>query len=176
MEKTGMKSQEERLRRRGPDAYENDAGGRGFTLVETMVSLIIAMISVLGAVSLFTYAINYNSGASARAMALTLAQQRMEQMRSFAFADSELDPTDEIEVEHQVKSSNHEFMVAVHVCDGTNHADDLCEDDAGTVNCKASATLKAITIQVAPESPNAEWARDGVTVRAYRAASVMGYN
>jgi type IV pilus modification protein PilV len=164
MEKPAMKSQEE-------NPWQREGG---FTLVETLVSLIIAMISVLGAISLFTYAVNYNSGASGRAMALTIAQQRMEQMRSLAFSD--LDSTEEVDTENQVKGADHEFTVSTHVCDGSNHDDNLCKDGAGAVNCSASPTMKAVTIRVAPSSPNAEWARDTVTVRAYRASSLMGYN
>lgn len=69
------------------------AGERGFTLIETMVSIVIMVISILGMASLFTYAIKYNSGADTRQQALAVAQRRMEQLRDAAFTDASLNAT-----------------------------------------------------------------------------------
>ena len=55
---------------------------QGFTLIETTVAMLIMMIAGLGVVSLFVYSIGYNSGGNDRAVAISLAQQQVEQFLS----------------------------------------------------------------------------------------------
>src|SRR6266481_9559860 len=66
---------------------------RGFTLIETSIAMVILMISGLGVVSLFTYAIAYNSGGNDRAVAISIAQQQIEELRSVPFTNSVLNTT-----------------------------------------------------------------------------------
>ena len=54
----------------------------GFTLIETTVAMLVMMVVGLGATSLFLYSVRYNSGASQRSIAMALAQQRLETLRS----------------------------------------------------------------------------------------------
>src|SRR6266404_2256800 len=61
---------------------------RGFTLIETTIAMMIMMVAGLGVVSLFTYSISYNSGGNDRAVAISIAQQQIEQLRSVQFTDS----------------------------------------------------------------------------------------
>jgi Tfp pilus assembly protein PilV len=58
----------------------------GFTILETVIALFIAMVVGFGAISLFLFAANYNAGASDRARALALAQQRLEEFRVKPYA------------------------------------------------------------------------------------------
>jgi type II secretory pathway pseudopilin PulG len=58
---------------------------RGFTLVETAISLVIMMVVGLGAASLFAYATKSNSSANDRELAMALAQKRMEWFRDIPF-------------------------------------------------------------------------------------------
>lgn len=58
---------------------------RGFTLVETAISLVIMMVVGLGAASLFAYATRSNSSASDRELAMVIAQTRMEWFRNIPF-------------------------------------------------------------------------------------------
>lgn len=57
-------------------------GEHGFTLLETVIALLVMMVAGLGALSLFTYSVNYNAGASDRARAFAVAQRRMEVLRN----------------------------------------------------------------------------------------------
>ncbi len=59
---------------------------KGFTLIETAVSLVIMMVIGLGAASLFAYATMANSGANDRELAMAVAQKRMEWMRTVPFS------------------------------------------------------------------------------------------
>src|SRR5258705_4675892 len=58
---------------------------RGFTLVETAVSLVIMMVVGLGAASLFAYATRSNASANDRELAMAIAQTRMEWFRNIPF-------------------------------------------------------------------------------------------
>lgn len=59
----------------------------GFTLLETVVALLVMMVAGLGAVSLFAYSVNYNAGAADRSRAFAVAQRRMEQLRNTPYAN-----------------------------------------------------------------------------------------
>ncbi len=58
---------------------------RGFTLVETAISLVIMMVVGLGAASLFAYATRSNASANDRELAMAIAQTRMEWLRNIPF-------------------------------------------------------------------------------------------
>src|SRR5205085_8196105 len=68
-------------------ARREDERQSGFTIIETVIAMCIAMVVGFGAISLFLFAIGYNAGASDRARALALAQQRIEILRATAYAD-----------------------------------------------------------------------------------------
>src|SRR2546421_10568488 len=55
---------------------------RGFTMIETMIALVVMMIVGLGAASLFFFAAQNNMGANDRELAMAVAQKRMEWLRS----------------------------------------------------------------------------------------------
>lgn len=58
---------------------------RGFTLIETSIALVVMMVVALSITSIFVYAINNNSGANDRELALGVAQQQMERLRNTPF-------------------------------------------------------------------------------------------
>src|SRR5215212_9437118 len=58
---------------------------RGFTLLEAAIALVVLMIIGLGIASLFTYAIQANSRADDRELAMAIAQKRMEWLRTIPF-------------------------------------------------------------------------------------------
>jgi Tfp pilus assembly protein PilV len=58
---------------------------QGFTLLEAAIALVILMIIGLGIASLFTYAIQANSSADDRELAMAIAQKRMEWLRTIPF-------------------------------------------------------------------------------------------
>ncbi|MBA2734447.1 MAG: prepilin-type N-terminal cleavage/methylation domain-containing protein [Acidobacteria bacterium] len=68
-----------------PRNSKHRLGEQGFTLIETTISLVIMMIVGLGAASLFFFAINYNTSAGDRQLAMGVAQKRMEWLRDIPF-------------------------------------------------------------------------------------------
>jgi Tfp pilus assembly protein PilV len=61
------------------------AAQRGFTVLEAAIAMVILMIIGLGIASLFTYSIQANGRADDRELAMTIAQKRMEWLRTIPF-------------------------------------------------------------------------------------------
>jgi Tfp pilus assembly protein PilV len=66
---------------------------RGFTLIETTIALVVMMIVMLAAASVFAYAVYHNSSGVDRAQTLAVAQESMEILRSASFSKSKVDTT-----------------------------------------------------------------------------------
>ena len=66
-------------------------GEQGFTLLETVIALVLLLIVALGAASLFSFSVYNNSGGSDRAVALATAQQALEILRTAPFATGNTD-------------------------------------------------------------------------------------
>jgi Tfp pilus assembly protein PilV len=132
---------------------------RGFTLIETMVALGVLMISLVGVASLGAYAIAYNSGAGARELALTVAQQQMEQLRSLPFNDAALNAS--TGTSSTITSGGQNFAVVKTV---------VFTPSVGT------PTLKTITLQVTPQNQRTGWAGSAVLITDQRAANTLGTN
>ena len=132
---------------------------RGFTIMETSIALVIMMIAVLGAISVFAYAINNNQGANDRELAMSVAQQQMEQLRNVAFTDSSLTATATSGVTTTVTNAGRQYTVVKTVI------------DSNTVN--GQPTLKAITIQVTPLGGST---LGSVSLRTQRATITLGPN
>ena len=58
---------------------------KGFTLMETAIALVMMFVVSLGAASLFAYASNANSNADDRELAMSIAQTRLEWLRTIPF-------------------------------------------------------------------------------------------
>jgi type II secretory pathway pseudopilin PulG len=134
---------------------------RGFTLIETTIAMMIMMIAGLGVLSLFTYSIGYNSGGNDRAVAISIAQQQIEQLRSAQFTDSILNVSAATVLTPDTVSNGRTYRVTRTVTGSNN--------DVG-----GNPTLKTITIQVAPTSPG--WAGFPVILRTIRSATTKGTN
>ena len=126
------------------------SGEQGFTLIETTISLVSMMIVGLGAASLFFFAVNYNSSASDRQLAMGVAQKRMEWLRdipfttttrSLAYAQGGLASTGENGVTETFSNGNRNYTVVTTITD-------LKNDPAG------NPVLKKITLQVTPQGAN----------------------
>jgi Tfp pilus assembly protein PilV len=145
-------------------------GEAGFTLMETVIAMIVMMVVGLGASALFLYAVTNNSAAGARAQALAVAQQEMERLRSVAWDDALLattaapvggsDP-------HHV-AGGFEFVVTKNVV--TLPAFDV------TVGGVTRPTVKRITVTVTPVLNNAPWAAGGVAITTTRSTTQRGPN
>lgn len=122
-------------------------GARGFTLIETSIALLVIMIALLGLSSVFVYGISYNSGAHVRAVAMAVAQQRMESLRQGSF--------DEVvsSSEPDVASAGYHFTVATDVA--------------------TSGNLLTVTVTVTPKAGSA-WMRRPVVLVTQRAGTGTG--
>lgn len=129
---------------------------QGFTLLETSIALIVMMVVTLATASLFVYAVRYNSGTGDRSAALAIAQQRLERLRRTPYTDTLLNTPTTTET---VTSANRTYTVVTTIC--------------STTDCGGSATLKIITISVAPVSGNG-WANTPAIITSQRAAPSTG--
>lgn len=140
-------------------------GERGFTVLETVIAMIMMMTVGLGASALFLYAITNNAAATARAQSLAVAQQELERLRSVDFNDPLLNtvagtPT-------TVTRGPATFRITKTV--NTVAAYNVPAPTGGT-----RPTLKIITITVAPVINNAPWAAGGVAITTTRATFQSG--
>jgi Tfp pilus assembly protein PilV len=120
---------------------------RGFTLIETIIALLITMISLLGLASLFIYGINYNSAAHVRTLAIAVAQERMEALRE--------GPVGEVvsAAEPDVESAGQHFTVSTAV--------------------STSGNLRTVTVTVTPKAGSA-LARIPVVLVSQRSGTGLG--
>jgi Tfp pilus assembly protein PilV len=146
-------------------ARRRRGGEGGFTLIEICISLVIMMIAGLGVVTVFAFAVTYNQGAGDRARAYAVAQQKVEIVRSTAYADL----TAALAAEHTDT-----------VEDGTTEIDlrrfDVTMTIADALVIDGTARRKTITVTVTPQSSGARWSSGTVTLVTQRASSEMGPN
>ena len=150
------------------DRQARAASERGFTLIETAIALCVMMIVGMGVLSLFLYSANYGAGASDRARALALAQERMEEARSMDYddlaglaADTDFNGPVTVGSSAAGASDARTFTVATTV-----------ENDPNTGG--GNAHQKRIIVTVTPTGPGA-WAGN-VTLRMSRSENALGAN
>jgi prepilin-type N-terminal cleavage/methylation domain-containing protein len=80
-----------RVDRRHLSTHSYDSGQQGFTLLETVIALLLMLIVALGSASLFSFSVYNNSGGSDRAVALATAQQALEILRTAPFTTPNTD-------------------------------------------------------------------------------------
>jgi Tfp pilus assembly protein PilV len=155
MNESRMKDQ--KLARRG-------SSEKGFSILETVIALVIMMVIGFGAISLFLFSISYNAGASDRAHAHALAQQRIETLRSASYASltaaTATANTGPVSVGSALAgdSDRRTFNVTTTIA-----------DVAGATNSR----LKLITVTVTPASAG-RWSSGSVTLKLYRASITVG--
>ena len=147
------------LESRGGNTAQRSGTERGFTLIETSIALVILMVAGLGVASLFTYSVRYNTGANDRALALSVAQQQIEQLRSVPFTDSLLNVTSATVLTPNTVSNGRTYRVTKTVSGSNN-------------DVNGNPTLKTITIQVNPVSSG--WAGLPAILRTIRSAKTTG--
>ena len=134
----------------------------GFSLIEVVIALLIVMIGLLSVAAVFTFAINQNAGNKSRSQALTVLQERAEQIRSAKFNGTTTDPILEGGDRPQdivtVENGN-TFLVDVSVdndptVDGPQGEDYECLSPQGEV---IPCTLKEITVTVSFAAPTPGW-------------------
>jgi len=147
----------------------------GFTLLEAAVAMVILMIIGLGIASLFTYAIQANGRADDRELAMTIAQKRLEWLRTipfttqtrdvaFSFPDGGLQATSTDGVSETVTNAGRSYTVRTVISD-------LAFVPAGNPDAGA-ATVKRIQVSVTPLG--AATAFESVTISTQRSTQVTG--
>ena len=149
-------------------------GQQGFTILEAAIALVVLMVIGLGVASLFTYAIKANANADDRELAMAIAQERMEWLRTipfttqtrnvaYAYVQGGLQATAQAGVTDTVVSAGRTYTVITVI-------EDLRVVPAGNPDAGA-ATLKRITVSVTPQFGTVF---DTITITTNRSTQVTG--
>jgi prepilin-type N-terminal cleavage/methylation domain-containing protein len=133
---------------------------QGFTLLETVISMVIMLIVGLGAASLFTYSITNNSSGRDRQLSSAVAQQQIESLRKASYATLSTTVANTGGSPKTVTSAGRSYRVTTTIADTT-------------------ASLKTVTVSVTPLGAGQAWATQnfgGVTIVTQRAISSLGPN
>jgi len=138
---------------------ENRKNERGFTLIETSISMVVMMVAGLAVSSLFVFSTQNNVGGTERALAMAVAQQQMEQLRSVSFDSSTLNAGTTTST---VTSSDRDYTVVKAISDEINPNNSVKQ-------------LRKITITVTPVGgARGDWTRSPVTLVALRSTIATG--
>jgi len=137
---------------------EQDKGQRGFTLIETSISMVVMMVAGLAVSSLFAFSLQNNIGGADRALAMGVAQQQLEQLRSVTFEDTSLTAGTTTVT---VTSGERKYSVVNTITDEKNDDDSLKQ-------------LKKITITVTPTDGTPTWTRSPVVLVSFRSSLASG--
>jgi len=140
------------------------SGELGFTMIETMIALVVMMIVGLGAASLFFFAAQNNMGANDRELAMAVAQKRMEWLRSiplntntmstaYAYPDGGLAATQASGVVETTVSAGRTYQVTTIISDVDTDA------DTAAASAAMPATVKIITVKVQPTGSGPGWSQ-----------------
>jgi Tfp pilus assembly protein PilV len=137
----------------------NRKGERGFTLVETSISMVVMMVAGLAVSSLFVFSMQNNVGGNERALAMAVAQQQLEQLRSVTFEDSTMNVGTTTST---ISNGDHNYSVVRTITNETNPNG-------------SNKQLRKITITVTPlGGSHGEWTRTPVTLVALRSTIASG--
>lgn len=116
--------------------------------------MVIILISLLGVVFAFTYAISYNAGNQSRAQSLALLQQEVEQIRAAKFTPLVTDPSlsGGVKAARSILSPTGVHFTIQESVDNDPFTTGV-QDDVAVPN----TTLKEITITVRLEAPSPGW-------------------
>ena len=130
----------------------------GFTLIETTIASLVMLVGALAVSSLFVFSTQNNIGGSERALAMAVAQQQLEQIRSVDYEDSTLTSGNQT---FTAKNGQRSYTVQRVVADEKNADNSLKQ-------------LKKITITVTPSSTSTNWVRTPVVLVTYRSTHAAG--
>jgi type II secretory pathway pseudopilin PulG len=134
--------------------FQKDAG---FSLVEVIIAMLVMIIMMMGMLTVFTYAVQYNRGNNLRSQALTVLQREAEIYRSSKFTPS---VTDSILLGGQrvytppPSADGTVFNVTVTV---DNNPATIGTQTSETMPSGKACTLKEIKILVVPRDAQAAW-------------------
>ena len=137
---------------------KNFKGQQGFTLMETSIAMVVMMVGALGIASLFVFSTRNNIGGSERALAMAVAQQQLEQIRSVSYDDTTLNVGT---VTSTVQNAEQNYTVERIVAQETN------EDGS-------PKQLKKIIIRVTPQVGGPDWLNTTVVLVSLRSTLTTG--
>ena len=138
---------------------KSTSGERGFTLIETTIASLVMLVGALACSSLFVFSVQNNVGGGERALAMTVAQQQLEQIRSVTYEDPTLDVGTTTST---VTSGERNYTVQRTVASETN-------SDA------TAKQLKRITVTVTPQvGTGPTWTRTSVVLVTFRSTLTSG--
>ena len=137
----------------------------GFTIIETVIAMCVALVVGFGAISLFLFAIGYNAGASDRARALALAQQRLEILRATDYDKLSTTAAAMPTTETVGSSASPDYDQR------TFNITTTLADDANVLNSRQ----KVITVIVSPINAG-RWTGGSVMLRCFRSENKLGSN
>jgi Tfp pilus assembly protein PilV len=132
-------------------------GERGFTLIETTIASLVMLVGALGCASLFVFSLQNNVGGGERALAMAVAQQQLEQIRSVKYDDATLNAGTTTST---ARNGERPYTVQRTVVLETN-------SNGGSKN------LKRITITVTPQTGQT-WMRTSVVLVTFRSTLSNG--
>jgi Tfp pilus assembly protein PilV len=156
-------------------AVNGGTAQRGFTVLEAAIAMVILMIIGLGIASLFTYSIQANGRADDRELAMTIAQKRMEWLRTipfttqtrsvaYSYPDGGLAATATAGVSETVTSAGRSYTVNTIISD--QNFVPVGQPDAG------ACTRKRIQVSVTPATATTNF--ETVTLSTQRTTQVVG--
>ncbi len=131
---------------------------RGFTLIETTIASLVMMVGALACSSLFVFSIQNNVGGGERALAMAVAQQQLEQIRSVNYDDTTLAIGT---ITSTLRSGERNYTVEKTVAHETNLDN-------------TPKQLKRITITVTPQTAGPNWMRTPVVLVSFRSTLANG--
>lgn len=156
------------MRRARNYSQANGVSAQGFTLIETVIAMLVMTVVGLGVASAFFYAASNTGNAADREMAIAVAQQRLEQLRSVAFTDATLNATSASGVATSVTRAGRAYSITTIIT------------DANVIS--GAATLKTLTIKVVPQASSQAWTTSttspfgSVTLVTERSSQILGPN
>ena len=133
-------------------------GQQGFTLMETSIAMVVMMVGALGIASLFCFSTQNNVGGSERAIAMAVAQQQLEQLRSVSYEDTTLNVGTTTST---VRSAEQNYTVERTIAQETNANG-------------SNKQLKKITIRVSPQVGGPAWLNTTVVLVSLRSTLATG--
>ena len=132
---------------------------RGFSLIETSIAMVVMMVAGLAVSSLFVFSLQNNVGGNERALAMAVAQQQLEQLRSVDFDDTTLNAGASTVT---VRNGGHDYSVTRTITNEVNPNG-------------SNKQLRKLTITVTPlGGSRGNWTRSPVTLVSLRSTRAPG--
>ena len=160
-----MRTHSQRQTRRPARAPRSEAG---FTILETVIALFVALVVGFGAIGLFLFSVNFNAGASDRARAVSVAQETMEKLRAKEYSDAAL------------AAPSDTTVTVTRGSDADGEADlrsfTVRTQIAYNVTTVPANQQKRITVTVTPVGGDDRFTAGGVTLLMVRTSDLIGDN